>query len=440
MAPASLALGLVVAGLAAPADKQPERVEPSLKAPQGPVLEWTSAEGRPYWYRLPRKIDRAAPPNLLLMLHGTGLPCGWAFWNYPIASGGFRGADIVVAPDGMTPAQGGTFNFIQGKQDRDQIAGLIGFFKQRFPIGKVYIYGHSQGAFFAYWFAGERPELIDGIVAHAGNVLEVKHPKLARERVAIGILHGKADTVVPVECAHRTEQIYRERGYRKLKLQVVEGLTLQSGHWPLPKQVGEMLAWLDSVSADSARGAIGAALHALAGEEPDLGVAVEAAANAQRLLKAYKGPDRDLLSARRAALGELSERAQRAHAEALSGGPQGARADSPFGAWAAHFRAAEAALGSLASWQASVRSLRQRAAKHDLAISQARAQVEKSGGRSFAESARVAEQAFLGALHEDLVARLQEIAGKPPAGVRVEEVKRFREGVEARRGLSEEGR
>ena len=30
--------------------------------------------------------------------------------------------------------------------------------------------------------------------------------------------------VVTVECAYRTERIYRELGYRKLKLEVVEGL------------------------------------------------------------------------------------------------------------------------------------------------------------------------------------------------------------------------
>ncbi|MBT6969192.1 MAG: hypothetical protein HOA02_10445, partial [Planctomycetes bacterium] len=228
-----------------------DKVAPSPNAPQGQTLEWTSAEGKSYWYRLPHQINPKKPPNLVLMLHGTGLTWGWAFWNYPISNGGFRGNDIVIAPEGMTPGGGDTFNFTQSKPDGDHIAGLIRHFKSKFPIDKVYVYGHSQGAFFCYWFAGAYTELVDGIVAHAGNVLTVNHNKLAKDKVAIGILHGKADAVVSVKCAHRTEKIYKQQGYKKIKMNIVEGLTERSGHWPLPTQVAEMFDWLDQVNADS---------------------------------------------------------------------------------------------------------------------------------------------------------------------------------------------
>jgi predicted esterase len=210
----------------------------------------------------------------LLMLHGTGLNHGWSFWNYPIL-GDFRRRDIVVSPDGLTPGHGDTFNFVQGQKDGEQIAGLITEFKKRFPVGRVYLYGHSQGAFFCYWFAGEHPGLVDGIVAHAGNVLDVNHGKLSKEKVAIGILHGRADAVVPVECATRTEKIYRDQGYQKLKLEIVEGLTEQSGHWPLPNHVAKLLEWLDQVSVQSAARAVRTAASALCGQNPDLGVVYE---------------------------------------------------------------------------------------------------------------------------------------------------------------------
>ena len=83
---------LFVAGAAAAgAEEPPPRVEPSTAAPLGQVLEWTSAEGKPYWYRLPKKSRPPAAADLVLMLHGTGLKWGWAFWNYPIAAGSFRG-------------------------------------------------------------------------------------------------------------------------------------------------------------------------------------------------------------------------------------------------------------------------------------------------------------------------------------------------------------
>src|SRR5262245_26891528 len=83
-------------------EPQVPRVEPSTSAPPGKRLEWTDAEGKIYWYRLPKKLDRAKPPALVLMLHGTGCRYFWPFANYPIESGGLRRDDIVVAPEGMT--------------------------------------------------------------------------------------------------------------------------------------------------------------------------------------------------------------------------------------------------------------------------------------------------------------------------------------------------
>ena len=52
------------------------KVAPTLNATKGKTLEWTSAEGKPFWYRLPAKIDKRKPPSLIFMLHGTGLKWG----------------------------------------------------------------------------------------------------------------------------------------------------------------------------------------------------------------------------------------------------------------------------------------------------------------------------------------------------------------------------
>lgn len=423
-------------GIAAAAEeKPPPRAEPSLQAPLGQVLGGTSPRGRPYWYRLPRSLGPKKPANLLLMLHGTGLKWGWAFWNYPIAGGAFRGEDIVVAPEGMTPGQGETFNFMQGKADGDAIAEMIGFFKKQLPIAKVYVYGHSQGAFFAYWFAGEHPELVDGIVAHAGNVLQVKHPKLAKEKVAIGILHGRADAVVPVECAFRTEKIYRDQGYKQVKLQIVEGLTEQSGHWPLPKQVGEMLAWLDSVSADNPGLALAGALESLARDEPDLGAARDAAARAGTFLQAYKGTDRTELTERLDAVRKLLDDAARAHAEAI--GVAANKGKAPFGAWASHYGRASRALDPLPAWQKAASAIRQRAGAHERAIARALVLVNQAGAKAFGEGLGAIEDGFLASRYEDLLTRLEGLAKDPT--VKAEDRKIFQELVAARVPARDEG-
>ena len=403
---------LFASGLAAGADeKPPPRVEPSPQAPLGQVLEWTSAPDKPFWYRLPRRLDPKKPPRLVLMLHGTGLKWGWAFWNYPIAAGSFRGEDVVVAPEGMTPGQGDTFNFIQGKADGDHIAGLIVYLKQQLPISKVYIYGHSQGAFFAYWFAGEHPDLVDGIVAHAGNVLaNVQHPALAREKLGVAILHGRADAVVPVDCATATEKIYRERGYKKVKLQIVDGLTEQSGHWPLPKQAGELLAWLDSVSPEDAALSVASILSALGRDEPDLASAVDSAGRAAAAIKSYRGKDRAAVTDQLTALRKWLDEAAQAQAEAVVASLSGSKGEPPFGPWAAHYQRASHSLGSLPAWQKAVASVRKRATAHDKTVARALGNLRQAGAKAFGDAIRAAEEGFLAASYEPLILELRRLA------------------------------
>jgi predicted esterase len=392
------------------AQKEAEAVEPSPKAPRGKVLEWKSAQGKPYWYRLPKDLDAKKPPDLLLMLHGTGLDHRWSFWNYPIV-GEFRKRDIVVSPDGLTPGGDNVFNFVQGPKDGDQIAGLITDFKQRFPIGRVYLYGHSQGAFFCYWFAGEHPELIDGIVAHAGNVLDVKHSKLAKQKVAIGILHGRADAVVPVDCALRTEKIYREQGYEKLKLEIVEGLTEQSGHWPLPVQVPLLLNWLDQVSTQSAAQAVRTAASELRREAPDLRVIAEQLTKARKLLPKAEDADKKELPPVLEALQGFLDKAALVHAQALLADPATLDPKAGFGPWAAQFAALRPVFGEHPEWKKTLAKPRELAARHDRQIDKASKALDKPTKESRAAAAKAYEEAFLaqaGELLPSLQAQLEK--------------------------------
>ncbi len=376
------------------AQKTVEVVEPTLKAERGKALEWKSAQGKPYWYRLPKDIDAKKPPDLLLMLHGTGLDHRWSFANYAIV-GEFRKRDIVVSPDALTPGQGNTFNFVQGPKDGEQIAALITDFKQRFPIGRVYLYGHSQGAFFCYWFAGEHPELIDGIVAHAGNVLDVKHGKLAKQKVAIGILHGRADAVVPVDCALRTEKIYREQGYEKLKLEIVEGLTEQSGHWPLPVQVAQMLNWLDQVSTQSAAQAVRTAASELRREQPDLRVVAEQLAKARKLLPKAEDADKKELPPVLDALQTFLDKAVLIHSQALLADPATLDAKGAWGPWAMQFLRLDACFDEHPEWKKAMAKPRELKARHVKLMDKAVKGLQKPSKDSRAAAVKAFEDAFL---------------------------------------------
>ena len=392
-------------------------VEPSPRVPKGKVLEWKSKQGQPFWYRIPKQINSQRPPNLVFMLHGTGMKWGWAFWNYPIEGGGFRGDDIVIAPEGMTPDGRGTFNFLQGKKDGEQIVSLIEMFQRAFPTGNVYLYGHSQGAFFCYWAAGEYPELIDGIVAHAGNVLSVKHSKLAREKVAIGILHGRADAVVPVSCAIRTEQVYREQGYAKIKLEIVEGLNEHTGHWPLPDHVARMFDWLDQVSAKTPRQAL-AILHSeVQKDPPSLTVLAAACTSAEKTLKSYRGSDRDQITQEVQKWNGLMQTLAAAHAQALEQDPATSSRKLTFGPWAIHFAAAHRAFRGNKTWDKRMKTLSTTAGKHEKTVFKTLKSLAQPDRRSFLQGARAVESCFLADRYEELRNQLKNLIEAPPEGV-----------------------
>src|SRR5690606_36754030 len=107
--------------------------------------------------------------NLTLVLHGNGLDHRWTFWNHPKDE--FRADDIVVSPDGTTAHAGtGANEFLAGESDIARVKALIEELKATWNVRQVFLYGHSQGAFFVFLFAGAEPELVDGVVGHAGGV------------------------------------------------------------------------------------------------------------------------------------------------------------------------------------------------------------------------------------------------------------------------------
>lgn len=403
---ARIAVAVLLVSVACPAQKIGEvpKVKPSKKSPRGETLEWTSTAERPYWYRLPKKIDAKKPPNLIVMLHGTGMNHGWAFWNYGVGGGTFRPDDIVISPDGCTPG-GRTFNFDQrNKKDIDQIADLIKLFKKVYPVNNVYLYGHSQGAFFCYTFAGEHPELVDAFIAHAGNVLSAKHPKVAKENVGVAILHGKVDQVVSVAAAHRTYKIYKDLGYKKLKLEIVEGLRKEAGHWPLPTHVKKLLEWCDRVSTKTARGAIDIAKAAVEKDPVDLVTVAESLASAKKLIKKHKGKDKAELARSIAIFDDLVSKAGAAHGAAFQ--PMKSADYKKYGPWAAHFRAVHPALARDGTFKKQARAALAKAKSDTKAVNKALDKIQKAGAKAFSSAFKTWQKAILAEGYAELDAAL----------------------------------
>ncbi|MDH3590251.1 MAG: hypothetical protein OER88_00115 [Planctomycetota bacterium] len=379
----------------------PPKAKPSADLALGKTYEGVSKSKRPYWFRLPKKIDKAAAPDLIFLLHGTGMSYKWGFYNYGVHNGHFRKDDIVVSPEGENPNRG----FVQDKADREEVAGLIKLFRKTYPVRNVYLYGHSQGAFFCYYFAGERPQMIDGIVAHAGNFFKAKTAKAARDKVAIGILHGKADAVVTVECAFRTDHVYRGAGYKKVKLWAVDGLTEKSGHWPLPFHVQRMLAWCDLVSLKTPAEGVALVESEAGREKPEWGMVARAAVRARAL--GAEGMD------------AVMEAAQASAAELV-------KADtSSYGAWCVHLQLAQEAFAGLPEWEAAIKPLRSLIKKHTKAVEQGLKAIRKGNKKSFAGGLKAMEKGYAGKGYGHLLAHMQHRFDKPEGMVSAKDRTRY---------------
>jgi predicted esterase len=418
-----------------------EITAPGKKAPRGQLLEWKSDAGQPYWYHVPKKFSKDRPPALILMLHGTGGNQGWSFWNYPIVAGKFRPDDIVVSPDGVTPGGGTTFNFVQGKKDGEQIAEIIASFRKAYPeIDRVYLYGHSQGAFFCYWYAGEYADTLDGIIAHAGNVLSVQHDKKAKKGVGIGILHGRADAVVGVVCAYRTFGIYHAEGYQKLKLEIVEGLNERSGHWPLPIQVGQMLDWLDSVTITTPEVGFDVMEALLDAEQPDLNSIATSLLMTEDVVDSAKGRKAKTYAARAGKLRRQVERVAKAHAGALEKTAGAVGSSAEFAEWVGHFREVDRALADWDAWSDPMKKARKLVAKHDKVVEKALDGITVKNAKAFSRAREAWQVGFLAARHDELEGRLILLAEDRPAYVEAEDAAQFLAELQARTPVFEAGR
>ncbi len=231
---------------AAPAEDNPEK-KPSPET-RGRVHAWKARDGLAYEYFIPKHYDPKVGANLTIVLHGSNLDRRWTFWNHP--AGEFRRDDIVISPDGTSPNVQGGFNFLGESKGVSRLHSLISELKSLFTVRQTFLYGHSQGSFFAFYFAGEHPKEIDGICADAsGCWAGTKLGKFGFTQ-AIGIMHGTDDPLVPYAQSRATFEAYRKAGYPVVHLRTLHGW----GHPPDAGQASLVLAWCEGMtSSDSKR-------------------------------------------------------------------------------------------------------------------------------------------------------------------------------------------
>ncbi|MEE9127252.1 MAG: alpha/beta fold hydrolase, partial [Planctomycetota bacterium] len=235
-------LCLSVLAVAALGADHPEKA-PGPKS-TGKVYTWTAENGMQYEYYIPKDYDPEVGANLTFILHGSNLDRRWGFANH--AAGKFRKDDIVVCPDGTTPNGNGGFNSMQSKAELQRMHELHAELLETFTVKATFLYGHSQGSFFSFYYAGAYPEFVQGVVGQASGVWIGTQASKKHHHQAVCLMHGTKDPVVGYGQSVGGYEFYAEAKYPLLHLRSLEGWN----HWPAQYQTEMQLAWCEAMTSE----------------------------------------------------------------------------------------------------------------------------------------------------------------------------------------------
>ncbi len=258
-----LPIALLLLPLAGPAQAEPEAKAPFAGAKAHAAFQWQSATGLRYVWWLPEDYDGKAARNLTVILHGTGGDHRWGWLNNP--AGVFRPLDIVVSVDGTSPGEGDTRLFLNEAKDVESFHAFLGEMRKAFAVDRVFLYGHSQGGFFVALFAGEHPEDVAGVCAHASGAWSNSATGKKVQKVAVAFLHGTGDPVVPYGNSAGSWSYYRDQNIPMLLLRRMPGYN----HWPNAVRATECLDWCEGMTTQSPDRAIALAKEMLRPKGPD---------------------------------------------------------------------------------------------------------------------------------------------------------------------------
>ena len=127
--------------------------------------------------------------------------------------------------------------------------------KKAFNLRHTYVYGHSQGSFFAFLYAGEYPKDVQGVVGHASGVWSGTQQGRKQHDTAVVLMHGTQDPVVPYFQSAYGLAGFVERKYPTVRLRPLEGWN----HWPAEhngktRHTSQQLSWVEGMTtSDPAR-------------------------------------------------------------------------------------------------------------------------------------------------------------------------------------------
>jgi polyhydroxybutyrate depolymerase len=172
----------------------------------------SGTEGRPYGFKVPPSYDATRPTPLVVLLHGytSNGPTQANYFGLPDLAE--KENFLLAYPDGTRDRMGNRFwnatdaccdFFGSGVDDVAYLDAVVDEVQQRYNVDRrrIYLVGHSNGAFMAHRYACDRPGLVAGIVTLAG--MQWKDPARCgagpAEAVSVLHVHGTEDALIDYE-------------------------------------------------------------------------------------------------------------------------------------------------------------------------------------------------------------------------------------------------
>ncbi|WP_162426070.1 alpha/beta hydrolase [Pontibacter pudoricolor] len=109
-------------------------------------------------------------------------------------------------------------NVAQEAQSREIIREFIGQVKEKHKLDEVYLGGFSQGAIMSYTIGLTQPELVAGVLAFSGRILQEIRPLVAEKALLkdlrVFIAHGTQDGTLPVHYAREAKTYLEDLGIK----------------------------------------------------------------------------------------------------------------------------------------------------------------------------------------------------------------------------------
>jgi polyhydroxybutyrate depolymerase len=174
---------------------------------------------RPYGLKVPAGYDGRHPVPLVVLLHGYTSNGSAQARYFGLLAEADKAGFLLAYPDGTRDRLGNRFwnatdaccdFFHSGVDDVAYLDDVIAEISARYPVdpARIYVVGHSNGAFMAHRYACDRAGRVAAIVTLAGMTWKDQSHCPGGSPVSVLHVHGRNDTTVNYEGGATPEGAY----------------------------------------------------------------------------------------------------------------------------------------------------------------------------------------------------------------------------------------